>query len=55
MTYTGDAALPAVTDEMLQEALHRIRPYTVCILKVGPSFQEPGPVPPPPPAGGVGP
>jgi hypothetical protein len=43
VTYTSDSALPAVTDEMLQEALHHIRPYTVCILKAGPSFQQPGP------------
>ena len=43
MTYTSDSALPAVTDQMLQEALQHIRPYTVCILKAGPSFQEPGP------------
>jgi hypothetical protein len=42
VTYTSDSALPAVTDEMLQGALHHIRPYTVCILKAGPSFQEPG-------------
>ena len=40
---TGGAALPAVTDEMLGEALQHIRPYTVCILRAGPSFQEPGP------------
>jgi hypothetical protein len=39
----GEAALPTVTDEMLQGTLHRIRPYTVCVLMVGPSFQEPGP------------
>src|SRR6516164_6619770 len=31
------------TDEMLQGALQHIRPYTVCILKAGLSFQEPGP------------
>lgn len=43
VTYTGDAALPAVTDEMLRHALQGIRPYTVCILKAGPGFQEPGP------------
>ena len=43
VTYTTDSALPAVTDEMLQGALQHIRPYTVCILKAGPSFQEPGP------------
>jgi hypothetical protein len=36
-------ALPAVTDEMLRDALQRIHPYTVCILKAGPSYQEPGP------------
>ena len=41
--YTSDSALPAVTDEMLQGALQHIRPCTVCILKAGPSFQEPGP------------
>jgi hypothetical protein len=43
VTYTSDSALPAVTDEMLQGALQHICPYTVCILKAGPSFQEPGP------------
>lgn len=43
MTYTGDAALPAVTDEALRDALRTIRPYTICILKAGPRFQEPGP------------
>jgi predicted ester cyclase len=41
--YTGEAGLPAVTDEMLRDALQGIRPYTVCILKAGPGFQEPGP------------
>ena len=43
VTYTSDSALPAVTDQMLQGALQHIRPYTVCILKAGPGFQEPGP------------
>jgi len=43
VTYTSDSALPAVTDEMLQRALQHIRPYTVCILKAAPRFQEPGP------------
>jgi hypothetical protein len=43
LTYTGDTALPAVTDEMLRDALQGIRPYTVCILRAGPGFQEPGP------------
>jgi hypothetical protein len=43
VTYTGDAALPAVTDEMLRDALQGFRPYTVCILKAGPGFQEPSP------------
>src|SRR5262249_60227403 len=42
--YTGEAALPAVTDEMLRDALQETRPYTVCVLKAGPRFQEPGPV-----------
>jgi predicted ester cyclase len=41
--YAGEAALPAVTDEMLRDALQRIRPYTVYILKASPSYQEPGP------------
>ena len=41
-TYTGEAALPAVSDEMLRDALQATRPYTVCILKAGPRFQEPG-------------
>ena len=41
--YTGEAALPAVTDEMLAGALRATRPYTVCVLKAGPRFQEPGP------------
>jgi len=41
--YTGEAALPAVTDEMLRDALQETRPYTVCVLKAGPRFQEPGP------------
>jgi len=43
VAYTGDAALPAVTDEMLGDALQRIRPYTVCILNACPGYQEPGP------------
>ena len=43
-TYTGDAALPVVTDEMLRDALQRTRPYTVCILKATPAYQPPGPV-----------
>ena len=42
-TYTGEAALPVVSDEMLRDALQTTRPYTVCILKAGPRFQEPGP------------
>jgi hypothetical protein len=46
MKYTGDAALPSVTDEMLHDALGTIRPYTVCILKAGPGFREPGPARP---------
>ena len=43
VTYTGEAALPAVTDGILRDALQGIRPFTVCTLKAGPSFQEPGP------------
>jgi predicted ester cyclase len=41
--YIGDAALPSVTGDMLQHALQATRPYTVCILKAGPRFAEPGP------------
>ena len=41
--YAGEAALPAVTDQMLRDALQRVRPYTVCILKAAPLYQEPGP------------
>jgi len=43
VSYPGEAGLPAVTDEMLRDALHGVRRYTVCILKAGPDFQEPGP------------
>jgi hypothetical protein len=43
VSYTGEACLPVVTDEMLRDALHGIRHYTVCILKAGPGYQEPGP------------
>ena len=43
VTYTGDAALPAVTGEMLRDALQLTRPYTVCILKATPAYQPPGP------------
>ena len=43
VTYTGDAALPVVTDEMLRDALQGTRPYTVCILKAAPAYQPPGP------------
>ena len=43
MPYTGEAALPAVTDQILQDALQGIRPYTVYILKAGRGYQEPGP------------
>ena len=42
-TYTGEADLPAVTDALLRDALQGIRPYTVCILKAAPRYQEPGP------------
>lgn len=42
VTYAGETALPAVIDQMLRDALQRIRPYTVCILKAGPLYQEPG-------------
>jgi hypothetical protein len=41
--YTSEADLPAVTDEMLRDALQGVRPYTVCILKAGRGYQEPAP------------
>jgi hypothetical protein len=41
--YTGEAALPAVTDQILQDALQGVRPYTVYILKAGRGYQEPSP------------
>jgi predicted ester cyclase len=43
VAYTGEADLPAVTDQMLHDALQGVRPYTVCILKATPHYQEPGP------------
>jgi hypothetical protein len=43
MKYTVDSDLPQVTDEMLQEALRAVRPYTVVVLKTGPTFSMPGP------------
>ena len=43
MRYTEDGALPEVTDEMLERALHAVRPYTIVILKAGPKFEMPGP------------
>lgn len=43
MTYTDDSALPDVSDDMLTEALQRVRAYTIVILKAGPHFAMPGP------------
>ena len=43
VTYSGDAALPAVTDEMLRDALQGVRPYTIYILKATAAYQPPGP------------
>jgi hypothetical protein len=43
VTYTGEAALPAVTDDMLRDALQGTRPYTIYILKATPAYQPPGP------------
>jgi predicted ester cyclase len=43
VAYTGEAGLPAVTAQMLQDALQRFHPYTICILKATPRYQEPGP------------
>jgi hypothetical protein len=35
--------LPTVSDEVLQQALQTVRPYTIVILKAGPKFSPPGP------------
>jgi predicted ester cyclase len=43
VAYTGEADLPAVTDEMLRDALQGVRPYTTYILKATPAYQSPGP------------
>jgi len=43
VSYTSEADLPAVTDEMLHDELQGVRPYTVYILKATPRYQEPGP------------
>lgn len=43
MRYIDDSHLPEVTDAMLQEALQRVRPYTIVVLKAGPNFSPPGP------------
>jgi hypothetical protein len=43
MVHTDDSDLPEVTDEMLQEALQTVRPYTIVVLKAGPKFSMPGP------------
>jgi hypothetical protein len=43
MTYASDSDLPEVSDGMLQEALQRVRPYTIVVLKAGPNFSMPGP------------
>jgi len=40
--FTDDSQLPSVTDEMLNEALETIRPYTVVVLKAGPTYAAPG-------------
>jgi hypothetical protein len=42
MTEIPDRNLPEVTDEMLQEALQQVRPYTIVILKPGPKYSRPG-------------
>ena len=43
MKYTDDTDLPAVTDQMLEQALPRTQPYTLVVLKAGPNFSMPGP------------
>ena len=43
MTHTDASDLPEVSDEMLQEALKQVEPYTIVILKAGPNFSMPGP------------
>jgi hypothetical protein len=41
--YTDDSQLPEVTDAMLQQALPAARPFTVVVLRAGPTFEPPGP------------
>ena len=43
MPYTEESSLPEVTDEMLNEALGKVRPYAVVLLKAGPRFTGPAP------------
>jgi hypothetical protein len=43
MKYNGDSDLPQVADEMLQQALGQVRPYTIVVLKAGAGYSMPGP------------
>lgn len=43
MKYTDESSLPQLTDEEFNQELTKVRPYTVCILKAGPSFERPRP------------
>lgn len=42
MEFTHHGQLPDITDEMLNEALETIKPYTVVVLKAGPKLAVPG-------------
>ena len=42
MRYTGDDALPEVTDQDLREAIGATRPYTIVLLKAGARYSPPG-------------
>lgn len=42
MGYTDDTQLPALSDEEFLALRATVRPFTVCILKGGPSFETPG-------------
>jgi hypothetical protein len=46
MRYTGDDDLPDVTEEVMRARLQLARPYTLVILKTGPSFASLGPLRP---------
>jgi hypothetical protein len=43
MRYTDDSSLPEISEQEFLEVRRAAAPYTVMILKAGPSFKMPGP------------